>query len=89
MQAAGALAQIERGDGFGSLLTALQSENRVLAMVACKQLIHFVPLHGDELDVYQGYRLALAHGEQAVRGEALAQLDEIDTNQAKALLAQQ
>jgi HEAT repeat protein len=86
LQAAGALAQQGDGRGFELVRSALESDNPVTAMVACKQLIYFAGLEDPQVGVYEAFRRALDRPEQNIVGEALAQLEALDTPQARALL---
>jgi HEAT repeat protein len=92
LQAAAALAQLGDPRGFPVVRTALDSSNRVTAMIACKQLHAFVPLDGRPLpdggrvDVFEGFRRALTRPEANIVGEARAQLAEIGTDRARAIL---
>lgn len=91
-QAAGALARLGDPRGFDVVGTALDSPNRVTAMVACKQLYAFVPLDGQSLpdggnvDAYEPFERALEHPEPDVADEARIQLESVDTDRAEALL---
>lgn len=93
MQAAGALAQLGDPRGYTLLREALKSTNPLTAMIACKQLFMFAGLDGQQLqngehvDVYELYKLALARSEPNIPGEAQAQLEELNTEQARATLA--
>ena len=93
LQAAAALASLGNPLGFDKVSKGLDSPNRLIAMVACKQLYAFVPLDGSPLadnvfvDVYQAYSRALERSEPNIVGEALAQLAELDTRQAHAILS--
>ena len=89
LQAAGALAQLGDPRGFGLVRAALESDNPVTAMVACKQLIYFAPQAGSRIDVYAAFQRALARSERNIVGEALAQLEALDTPEARNLLETQ
>jgi HEAT repeat protein len=88
LQAAGALACLGDPRGFDLVRAALESDNQVTAMVACKQLIYFAPLDDKQVDVYEAFRRALDRPEKNIVGEALAQLEALDTPQARALLGE-
>ena len=83
LQAAAALAQLGDASGFAVIRSALESPNRLTAMVACKQLHAFVPL---DVDAYEAFERALTRPEPPVVGEALAQLEALGTARALALL---
>lgn len=93
MQAAGALAQLGDPRGYTIIRLALKSSNPVTAMIACKQLFRFVALDGQTLpdgehvDAFGLYKLALARSEPNIVGEAHAQLEALNTDQARATLA--
>ncbi len=70
LEAAGALAQLGDPSGFGVVRQALDSPNRLTAMVAAKQLWAFAGLG---VDLREAYERALAR-EPQVAGEARAQL---------------
>jgi HEAT repeat protein len=72
LQAAGALARLGDPAGFAIVRHALESDNRITAMVATKQLFAFAGLHGVDLD--EAYARALARPEENIVGEARAQL---------------
>jgi hypothetical protein len=75
LQAAGALAWLGDPAGFDVVRAALESPNRVTAMVACKQLIAFAGLRG--VDLHEAYERALARPERNIVGEARSQLAEL------------
>ena len=93
LQAAGALAQLGDPRGYALVRAALSSSNPLTAMIACKQLFTFVALDGQPLsdgehvDVYGLYKLALERSEANISGEAHAQLEALNTEQARATLA--
>ncbi len=95
IQAAGALAQLGDSSGYTLIYTALKSTNPLIAMVACKQLFKFVPFDGqilpdgEHVDIFGLYTLALERPEANITGEAYAQLEALDTEQARATLAAQ
>lgn len=80
LQAAGALAALGDPRGFAIVRAALDSPSRVTAMVACKQLHAFAALDGRPLpdggrvDLPEAFRRALARPEEAIAGEARAQM---------------
>jgi len=87
LQAAGALAELGDPQGFSVVEAGLRSDNRVIAMIACKQLPAFVPLDGrDGVNVYRAFAAALSHPEDNVAAEARAQLEALATDQARSLL---
>jgi HEAT repeat protein len=92
LQAAGALASLKDPRGFPLVRSALDSPNPVTAMVACKQLLDFAALDGQPLpaggrvETYNAFKRALERPEQNIRGEALAQLEALRTEQARAML---
>lgn len=91
LQAAGALARLGDPRGFAVALAGLESPNRVIAMIAAKQLYAFAPLDGAELPdggrvaAYQAFRRALRRPEPNIVGETRAQLDYLETPEARAL----
>ena len=93
LQAAGALARLGDPRGFDVVRAALDSVNPVTAMVACKQLFAFSALDGHSLpgggrvDTFGAFSRALARSEPNISGEARAQLEALDTEQAQAMLA--
>ena len=93
MQAAGALAQLGDPRGYKVIRAALNSQNPVTAMVATKQLFPFAGLDGQPLpdgepaDPFSLYSIALARAEPNIAGEALAQLEALNTERARAMLA--
>jgi HEAT repeat protein len=92
LQAAGALARLGDPRGFPIIRQALASPNRVVAMVACKQLYAFVQLDGQllpgggKVEIFETFRKALERQEANITGEARVQLAELDTEQARTLL---
>jgi HEAT repeat protein len=84
LQAAGALARLGDARGFDTVRAALDSDNRVTAMVATKQLHAFAGL---PVALEEAFTRALARPEANIGGEARAQLDQLDTDWARALLA--
>jgi len=86
LQAAGALARLGDPRGFGAVRTALDSPNRVTAMVAAKQLGAFAGQEGVDLD--EAFARALERPEPLIGGEARAQLEELGTDPARRLLAE-
>ncbi len=92
LQAAGALAILGDPRGFATVRLALDSPNRVTAMVACKQLYAFAAHDGLSLpdghrvDVFGAFRRALRRPEPAIAGEARAQLVALGTPQAQEVL---
>ena len=93
LQAAGSLARLGDPRGFPVVRHALDSSNRVVAMIACKQLYAFAALDGQPLpggvkvEVYEVFRRALERHEGNIDGEAAVQLAELDTERARAVLA--
>jgi hypothetical protein len=85
LQAAGALAHFGDPAGFALVRLSLESDNRITAMVACKQLFAFAGLDG--VDVYEAFARALARSEANIAGEARAQLEALGTEPARRLLA--
>ncbi len=94
LQAAAALASLGDQQGYELVRKALDSPNALTAMVACKQLYAFVPLDsypltdGKRVDIYEAFGRALLRDERNIAGEALAQLEELDTIQAQALIGE-
>jgi hypothetical protein len=87
LQAAGALAELGDPQGFPVVEAGLRSDNRVIAMIACKQLPAFVPFDGrDGVDVYRAFAAALSHPEDNVATEARSQLEALGTERAQNLL---
>jgi HEAT repeat protein len=92
-QAAGALARLGDPRGFTVVRGALDSPNPVTAMVATNQLHSFVPHDGRELpdgqcvDAYGAFARALERIEPNIVGEARAQLAALDSDRARAMLA--
>ncbi|GAC1369464.1 MAG: hypothetical protein NVSMB32_14270 [Actinomycetota bacterium] len=78
--AAGYLAQLGDPSGFAVVREGLASEFLATRMLACKQLLSFMPFHGhieeagEPLDVLGLFRRALHDPEPSVQGQALAQL---------------
>jgi len=93
LQAAAALATLGDPQGFSLVRDTLDSSSTLNAMVACKQLYAFVPLHGyplaegNQVDVYRAYSRALLRKEPNITGEALAQLEELNSPEARALIS--
>jgi HEAT repeat protein len=85
LQAAAALAQLGDASGYAVVRRALDSPNRLTAMVAAKQLHAFARL---DVDVYEGFERALARPEPQVAGEARAQLEAIGSPRARELLGE-
>lgn len=79
LQAAGALARLGDPRGFEKVRAALDSPNNVTAMVATKQLSAFAGLDGVDLD--EAFTRALERPEPAIRGEAKAQLEQLERGQ--------
>ena len=79
------LARLGDPAGFAIVRHALESDNRITAMVACKQLIAFAGLEG--VDVYEAFARALERPEPNIAGEARAQLAALGTESARRLLA--
>lgn len=83
LQAAAALAQLGDPRGFPVVRAALDSPSRVTAMIAAKQLYAFAALDGRPLsdggrvDLPEAFRRAMARPEEAIAGEARAQLAEL------------
>ena len=73
LQAAGALARLGDPRGFAKVRAALESPNRVTAMVATKQLSAFAGLDG--VDLEEGFARAVERPEPNIAGEARAQLE--------------
>jgi len=86
LQAAGALARLGDPRGFEVVRAALDSPNRVTAMIAVKQLSAFVGLGGPDLE--GAFAAALARPEPPIGGEARAQLTALGTEWARRLLAE-
>ena len=87
LQAAGALANLGDPRGFEVVRAALDSPNRVIAMIACKQLFNFAALDSSHVDVFEAFSRALTRPEPNISGEARAQLEELNTEKARATLA--
>lgn len=93
MQAAGSLARLGDPAGAPVIERGLKSRNEIIRMVACKQLIHFVPLDGAELergkrlDVFALFDRALRDRDRGVAQQARVQLEELDLPQARERLA--
>ena len=94
LQAAGALARLGDLRGYVVIRAALDSPSRVTAMVACKQLLSLAGIDGQSLpggghvDLIEAFRAALTRPEANIRGEAMAQLNALDTDPPRALLAE-
>jgi len=73
LQAAGALARLGERQGVDVVRSALESPNRVTAMVATKQLSAFAGLEG--VDVRAALERASHRPEAPIAGEARAQLE--------------
>jgi HEAT repeat protein len=73
LQAAGALARLGDAQGFDVVRSALESPNRVTAMIATKQLSAFAGLEG--IDVGAALERASQRPEAPIAGEARAQLE--------------
>jgi len=92
LQAAGSLARLGDSRGYVVIRTALESSNRVIAMVACKQLIYLEAVDGQSLPgggnvgMIEAFRVALSRPEAPIRGEAITQLIHLNTNCARSLL---
>ena len=84
VQAAAALAALGDPAGFGVEQRALESPNRLTAMVAAKQLHAFADL---DVDVDGAWVRALQRPERPVVGEALAQLAALPPERAAAIEA--
>ena len=93
LQAASALACLGDPSGFKQVRSALDSQNSLTAMIACKQLFAFAEFDGRPLpgggvvDMYGAFKRALSRPERNIYGEAVAQLIALDTPPARALLA--
>ena len=85
LQAAAGLARLGDARGFDIVRSALDSPNRVTAMIAVKQLGGFATF--DDIDLEGAFRAALERPEPSVGGEARAQLTALDTDAARRLLA--
>jgi HEAT repeat protein len=84
LQAAGALARLGDARGFDKVRAALDSDNRVTAMVATKQLHAFADLVPD---AQTAFARAVGRPEPNIAGEARAQLEQLDADWARELLA--
>lgn len=84
VQAAAALAALGDPAGFDVERRALESPNRLTAMVAAKQLHAFADL---DVDLDEAWARALASPERPVVGEALAQLAALPPARAAAIEA--
>lgn len=95
MQAAGALARLGDWRGYAVICKALKSDNRISAMVSCKQLLYLAGIDGrllpggGHVDMIEAFRIALSRPEANIRGEAMAQLAALNTEPARALLTAQ
>jgi hypothetical protein len=93
LQAAGALARLGDPRGINVISAAIDSPNRVTAMIASKQLHPFISLDGSTLpgggrvDVFEVFGRALRRPEPNIVGEARAQLATLDTEQSRAMLS--
>jgi hypothetical protein len=93
LQAAGALARLGDPRGINVISAAINSPNRVTAMIASKQLYPFIPFNGSTLpgggqvDVFEVFGRALKRPEPNIAREARAQLATLDTEQSRAMLS--
>ena len=89
MQAAGSLARLGDPSGAAVIERALRSSNDVIRMVACKQLFHFVPLHGADLgggrrlDAWALFDRALRDRDGGIASPARDQLGDLDAPEAR------
>ena len=89
MQAAGSLARLGDPSGAAVIERALRSSNDVIRMVACKQLLHFVPLHdadlggGRRLDAWGLFDRALHDRDSGIASQARLQLRELEAPEAR------
>jgi HEAT repeat protein len=90
--AAGDLARLGDPSGFPVLATCFEVDNLIVRMIACKQLLFFVPFHdtktsdGQRIDVYDLFKRASADPHPDVRLLAARQLSELETPEALRLL---
>lgn len=83
--AAGMLARLGDPAGYGAIEAALTVDNLIPRIVACKQLLFFVPLDGREagdgriVDAFALFARALADPHEDVQLLALRQLREVDS----------
>ena len=90
--AAGDLARLGDPSGFPVLAMCFEVDNLIVRMIACKQLLFFVPFHdtktsdGRRMDVYALFERALADPHPDVRRLVARQLSELGTAEALRLL---
>lgn len=91
--AAGDLARLGDPVGFPVVARCFDVDNLIVRVIACKQLIFFIPFHGartgagQPIDVSALFDRALHDEHQDVQWIALRQLREIRTPEARHLLA--
>ncbi len=91
--AAGDLARLGDPVGFPVIARCLEEHNLIVKIIGCKQLVFFVPFHGtrtragQRVDVYTLFGRALHDPEREVQRVARLQLREVDTEEARRLLA--
>lgn len=83
-QAAGSLARLGDSRGVEVIRRALAHPNDLVRMVACKQLLFFV---GQTTEAYELFEQALGDPDDAIAWQAAAQLKELATPEAQALLS--